>query len=75
MFRLKWPECLSTSCVVGLEDLIFMKLVARRRQGLLDVVELLKCGGNPGKIRKYLEQNGPELVESFGELLAEAGMG
>lgn len=61
--------------VVGLEDLIFMKLVARRRQDLLDIVELLKCGGNPGKIRSYLEQNGPEFLESFEELLMEAGSG
>jgi len=62
-------------CVVDLEDLIFMKLVARRRQDLLDIVELLKCGGNPGKIRSYLERNGPERLETFEELLVEASSG
>ena len=62
-------------CVVELEDLIFMKLLARRRQELLGIVDLLKCGGNPGKIRRYLEQNGPGLLPTFEELLVEAGSG
>ena len=58
--------------VIGLEPLIFMKLVARRRQDLLDVVELLKAGANPRSVRSYLESTGPELLESFDRLAEEA---
>ena len=58
--------------VIGLEPLIFMKLVARRRQDLLDVVELLKAAANPRSVRAYLESTSPELLESFDRLAEEA---
>lgn len=56
--------------VIELAPLIFMKLLARRRQDLLDVVELLKAGADPRRVRAYLEVAGPELLGQF-DLLAE----
>lgn len=58
--------------VVPLPALIFMKLVANRRKDLLDVVELIKAGGNIGKIRTYLKTHAADLLPAFEELLEEA---
>ncbi len=58
--------------VIGVEPLIFMKLLARRRQDLLDVVEVLKAGANARLIRSYLEEKSPELLESFDRLVEES---
>ena len=60
--------------VIEIEPLIFMKLVARRRQDLLDVVELVKSGANPAPIRHYLKFVAPELLSQF-ELLVEEASG
>ena len=58
--------------VVPAEALIYMKLRARRRQDLLDVVELINAGINATRARSYLEQYAADLVPLFDELADEA---
>ena len=58
--------------VVPAEALIYMKLRARRRQDLLDVVELINAGMNVKRARGYLEQYAADLVPVFDELAEEA---
>lgn len=58
--------------VIPIEALVFMKLIARRRQDLLDVVELLKVGIDDRKVTRYLEQFAPELLPAYAELRDEA---
>ncbi|MCB9153467.1 MAG: hypothetical protein H6649_05350 [Caldilineae bacterium] len=58
--------------VVPAEALIYMKLRARRRQDLLDVVELINAGINVTQVRGYLEQHAADLVPLFDELAEEA---
>jgi len=45
-----------------------MKLRARRRQDLLDVVELVNAGADVRRVRQYLEQYGGDLLAVFDEL-------
>jgi len=49
-----------------------MKLRARRRQDLLDVIELINAGADVRRVRQYLEQYGGDLLPVFDELLEEA---
>jgi hypothetical protein len=49
-----------------------MKLAARRRRDLVDVVELVKAGADLRRIRDYLAQYASDLVASFEELVNEA---
>ena len=58
--------------VVPIEVLIYMKLTARRRKDLVDVVELLKAGADEAQVRDYLKQYASDLVLSFEALLNEA---
>ena len=58
--------------VVSLEHLIYMKLIAKRRKDLLDVVELLKRTSKSRMIRNYLEKHAADLVPLFDELLQES---
>jgi len=58
--------------VVPIEVLVQMKLIARRRQDQLDVVELLKAGANARALRAYLGQQAPDLLPLFEELALEA---
>ena len=58
--------------VVPAEALIYMKLKARRRQDVLDVVELINAGINVTQVRSYLEQYAAHLVPLFDELADEA---
>ncbi|MBX3168542.1 MAG: hypothetical protein KF760_14090 [Candidatus Eremiobacteraeota bacterium] len=58
--------------VLGIEPLVFMKLVAHRRQDLLDVVELLKAGADSRRIAAYLAAHAPELSGQFEQLVEEA---
>jgi hypothetical protein len=58
--------------VVPVEVLIYMKLVARRRKDLVDVVELLRAGADAKKVRHYLEQYAADLLPLFAELLDES---
>jgi hypothetical protein len=58
--------------VVPLEALIYMKLVARRRKDLVDVVELVKAEGEIKRARQYLQQYAADLLPLFDELVTEA---
>lgn len=58
--------------VVPGEALVYMKLVARRRQDLLDVVELVNAGINVKHVRSYLQKYASDLVPRFDELVDEA---
>ena len=63
----------SSGCfVVPLEALVYMKLVAKRRKDLVDVVELLKAGADVTKLRTYLKQYAEDLLPLFEELAQEA---
>jgi hypothetical protein len=58
--------------VVPIEPLIYMKLVAKRRRDLLDVVELVKAGADLTRVREYLKQYAGDLLPLFEELVNEA---
>lgn len=58
--------------VVPVEVLLYMKLVAKRRKDLLDVVELIKAGADVPQTRNYLTQYAPDLLPLFEELATEA---
>jgi hypothetical protein len=58
--------------IVPLEVLIYMKLAARRRRDLVDVVELVKAGADVKRVRDYLAQHASDLLPSFEELVNEA---
>lgn len=58
--------------VVPIEALIYMKLVAKRRKDLVDVIELVKVGADVKRVRDYLRQFASDLVPLFEELVNEA---
>jgi hypothetical protein len=58
--------------IVPIEVLIYMKLTARRRRDLLDVIELIKAGADVNGVREYLRQYADDLLPSFEELVTEA---
>lgn len=58
--------------IVPIEVLIYMKLTAKRRRDLLDVVELVKAGADLNRVRGYLRQYADDLVPGFEELVSEA---
>jgi hypothetical protein len=58
--------------VISIEGLIYMKLVARRRKDMVDIIELIKAGADVKRVRNYLEQYACDLVTSFEELVDEA---
>jgi len=58
--------------VVPIEALIYMKLVAKRRKDLVDVIELVKAGADVARVRDYLRQYAGDLVPSFEALVNEA---
>jgi hypothetical protein len=58
--------------VVPIEVLIYMKLVARRRQDQVDVIELVKAGADVKRVRHYLGEYATDLLPSFDELVNEA---
>jgi hypothetical protein len=58
--------------IVPIEVLIYMKLAAKRRRDLVDVVELLKAGADADRAREYLRQFASDLVPMFEELVDEA---
>lgn len=58
--------------VVPVEALVYMKLVAKRRKDLVDVVELVKAGADLKPIQEYLAQYAGDLVPLFDELVDEA---
>ena len=58
--------------IVPIEVLIYMKLVAKRRRDLVDVIELVKAGADVNRVRDYLGQYANDLVPKFEELVNEA---
>ena len=58
--------------IVPIEALIYMKLAAKRRRDLVDVIELVKPGADVNRVRDYLKQYASDLVPSFEELVTEA---
>ena len=58
--------------VVPIETLIYMKLVAKRRRDLTDIVELIKAGAALKPARDYLARYASDLVPLFDELTNEA---
>ncbi|MFY9574283.1 MAG: hypothetical protein WAV20_23015 [Blastocatellia bacterium] len=58
--------------IVPIEVLVYMKLAARRRRDLVDVVELLKAGADVRVVRDYLLQYAGDLVPQFEELANES---
>ncbi len=69
---LNHPPMSEGLAVVPVEALIYMKLVAKRRKDLVDVVELLKAGAGLTKLRTYLKQYAEDLLPLFEELVNEA---
>jgi len=60
--------------IVPIEVLIYMKLAAKRRRDLVDVIELVKVGADVNRVREYLRQYAGDLVSSFEELVNEANV-
>ncbi|MEP7340038.1 MAG: hypothetical protein ABI977_20030 [Acidobacteriota bacterium] len=58
--------------VVPIEALIYMKLVAKRRKDMVDVIELVKAGADLTRVRNYLKQYAGDLSQRFEELVNEA---
>ena len=58
--------------IVPIEVLIYMKLVAKRRRDMVDVIELVKAGAAVNHVRDYLRQYASDLVLPFEELVNEA---
>jgi hypothetical protein len=58
--------------VVPIEALIYLKLIARRRRDLVDVIELIKVGANMPRTRECLRQYASDLLPLFEELATEA---
>ncbi|MBX3059598.1 MAG: hypothetical protein KF770_24365 [Anaerolineae bacterium] len=61
--------------VVPVDVLIYMKLAAKRRKDLLDVVEMIKAGADVSAARAYLKQYAADLLSLFEELVNEASAG
>jgi hypothetical protein len=49
-----------------------MKLTAKRRRDLVDVIEIIKAGAEVTRARDYLRQYASDLVPSFEQLVTEA---
>lgn len=69
---LEHPPTSEGLAVVPIEVLIYMKLAAKRRKDLVDVVELVKAGADLTRVRSYLKQYAGDLLPLFEELVAEA---
>jgi hypothetical protein len=58
--------------IVPIEVLIYMKLSAKRRRDMVDVVELVKVGADVKRVRDYLRKYASDLIPQFEELVTEA---
>ncbi len=58
--------------IVPIEALIYLKLAARRRKDMVDVIELVKAGADVPRVRDYLKQYASDLLPLFEELSNEA---
>lgn len=66
------PQMTEGLAIVPIEVLIYMKLSAKRRRDLVDVIELVKAGADVNRVRDYLGQYAGDLVPKFEELANEA---
>ena len=66
------PSMSEGLAIVPVEVLIYMKLVAKRRKDLVDVIELVKAGADVNRVRVYVEKYASDLASSFEELVNEA---
>jgi hypothetical protein len=66
------PQMNEGLAIVPIETLIFMKLAAKRRRDLVDVVELVRVGSDVNKARDYLQRYAADLVPQFEDLVNEA---
>ena len=69
---LNQPTMSEGLAVVPVEALLYMKLVAKRRKDIVDVVELIKAGADLTRTRNYLKQYAADLLPLFEELVTEA---
>lgn len=69
---LNHPTMSEGLAVLPVEALIYLKLVAKRRKDLVDVIEVVKAGADVNRVRKYLEQYAGDLLPVFEELVSEA---
>ncbi len=69
---LSFPLISQGMAIVPVEVLIYMKLVAKRRKDMVDVVELVRAGADTKKARHYLEQYAADLLPLFDELVDES---
>ena len=69
---LNHPPTSEGLAIVPIEVLIYMKLVAKRRRDLVDIIELIKAGADLKPVRDYLKQYAGDLVPLFEELVNEA---
>jgi hypothetical protein len=69
---LSHPQKSEGLAIVPIDALIYLKLVAKRRKDLLDVVELINAGADLSRVREYLGRYGPDLLPRFEELVNEA---
>lgn len=58
--------------IVPIEVLIYMKLAAKRRRDLVDVIELVRVGADVNTVRDYLRHYAVDLIPQFEELVNEA---
>jgi len=58
--------------VVPIEVLFYLKLTAKRRRDLVDVIELIKAGADLNQVRDYLQRYASDLISSFEQLAGEA---
>jgi hypothetical protein len=58
--------------IVAPEALIYLKLKAHRRRDKEDVIELLRAGLDEQRVRDFLEEVAPELLDLFLELAERA---
>src|SRR5438552_15092704 len=66
------PSVSEGLAIVPIEVLIYMKLAAKRRKDLVDVIELVKVGADVKRTQDYLRQYAIDLVPLFEELINEA---
>jgi len=66
------PPMTEGLAVVPIEVLIYMKLAAKRRRDLVDVIELIKAGADLNQVRDYLQRYASDLISSFEQLAGEA---
>ena len=69
---LNQPSTSEGLAVVPIEVLIYMKLTAKRRRDLVDVIELVKAGADIKRVSAYIKQYAPDLIPLFEELVNEA---